>query len=144
MAMLRMIAGGTTLIAAVLLHEAVQAETKQKCALCYGRTGAPLDLEPPEILISGCTAVIQSGDRSGHELAMAFTVRGLGYRRTFLFKLAFEDFNEAINVDPAYAPAYRHRGNMYLERGEIEHAGQAFHQAARLELREAELGDEEL
>jgi hypothetical protein len=33
---------------------------------------------------------------------------------------------------------------MYLERGEIERAGQDFHQAARLELREAELGDEEL
>jgi tetratricopeptide (TPR) repeat protein len=99
---------------------------------------------PPEILISGCTAVIQSGDRSGHELAMPFTVRGLSYRKTFLFEFAFEDFNRAINVDPAYAPAYRHRGNMYLERSEIERARQDFDQAARLERREAELGEEEL
>ena len=143
MAMLRMIAGGTTLIAAVLLHQAVQAETAQQCYSCYGRTGEPADVEPA-ILISGCTAVIQSGNRSGHEMAMAFTVRGLGYRRTFLFELAFEDFNEAINLDPTYAPAYRHRGNMYLERGEIERAGQDFDQAVRLEQREADLGDEEL
>ena len=99
MAMLRMIAGGTTLIAAVLSHQAVQAQTAQQCDLRYSRAGVPVDLEP-EILISGCTAVIQSGNRSGHDLAMAFTVRGLGYRRTFLFELAFEDFNEAINVDP--------------------------------------------
>ena len=143
MAMLRMITGGTTLIVAVLLHQAVQAQTAEQGDLRYSRAGVPVDLEP-EILISGCTAVIQSGNRSGHDLAMAFTVRGLGYKRTFLFELAFEDFNEAINVDPAYAPAYLHRGNMYLERGEIERAGQDFHQAARLELREAELGVEEL
>ena len=141
--MLRMIAGGTTLIAAVLLHQAVQAETAQETYSCYGRTGEQADMEPT-ILISGCTAVIQSGNRRGHEMAMAFTVRGLGYRRTFLFELAFQDLDEAINLDPTYAPAYRHRGNMYLERGEIERAGQDFDQAVRLEQRESDLGDEEL
>ena len=54
--MLRMIAGGTTLIAAVLLHQAVQAETVQQNYSCYGRTGEPADVEPA-ILISSCTAV---------------------------------------------------------------------------------------
>ena len=61
--MLRMIAGGTTLIAAVLLHQAVQAETAQQCYACCGRTSEAADLEPA-ILISGCTAVIRSGNRS--------------------------------------------------------------------------------
>ncbi len=142
--MMRMIAGGTTLIAAVLLHGAVQAQTGQQSALCYGRTGAPAELEPPEILISGCTAVIQSGNFSGHDLAVAFTNRGLGFRRTSQFERAFEDFNEAINLDSTYAPAYHHCGYMYLERGEIERAGRDFDQAARLNRRETELGDEEL
>ncbi len=142
--MMRMILGGTTLIAAVLLHEAVQAQTGQQCALCYGRIGAPADLEPPEILISGCTAVIQSGKGSGHGLAVAFTNRGLGYRRTSQTERAFEDFNQAIRLDPTYAPPYYHRGNMYLERGEIRRAEEDFDQVARLKRREAELGVEEL
>ena len=93
MAMLRMIAGGTALIAAVLLHQAVQAQTAHLCDLRYARTGVPVDLEP-EILISGCNAVIQSGNRSGHDLAMAFIVRGLGFARVLQFERAFEDFNE--------------------------------------------------
>jgi tetratricopeptide (TPR) repeat protein len=142
--MMRIIAGGTMLISAVVLHEPVQAQTAQQCALCYGRTGAPLDLEPPGILISGCTAVIQSGKRSGHDLAVAFTNRGLGYRRTFQFERAFEDFSQAITLDPTYTPAYYHRGNMYLERGEIRRAEEDFDQVARLKPREAELGEEEL
>jgi tetratricopeptide (TPR) repeat protein len=144
MVMMRVIAGGTTLIAAVLLHEAGQAQTEQQCALCYGRTGAPADLEPPEILISGCTAVIQSGKGSAHGLAVAFTNRGLGYGRTFQTERAFEDFNQAIRLDPTYAPPYYHRGNMYLERGEIRRAEEDFDQVARLKRREAELGVEEL
>ena len=142
--MMRMIAGGTTLITAVLLHEAVQAQTGQQGALCYGRTGTPAGLESPEILISGCTAVIQSGKGSGHDLAVAYTNRGLGYRRTSQTEPAFEDFNQAIRLDPTYAPPYYHRGNMYLERGEIRRAEEDFDQVARLKRREAELGVEEL
>ena len=143
MAMLRTMAGGAALIAAVFICRIVQAETASQCYSCYEKTDEPADLDAA-VMISGCTALIHSGDRNGHELAMAFTVRGLGYRRTFLFELAFEDFDEAISLDPAYAPAYRHRGTMYLERGEIERARQDFDQAARLELAEARLGDEEL
>jgi tetratricopeptide (TPR) repeat protein len=144
MAMMRMIAGGATLIAAVLLHEAVQAQTEQQWALCYGKAEVPANLEPPDILISGCTAVIQSGKRSGHDLAVAFTNRGLGYGRAFEFERAFEDFGQAITLDSTYAPAYSHRGNLYLERGEIERAGQDFDQVVRLKQWAAELGEEEL
>jgi tetratricopeptide (TPR) repeat protein len=31
---------------------------------------------------------------------------------------AFNDFNKTIELNPAFAPAYRSRGNLYLERGE--------------------------
>jgi tetratricopeptide (TPR) repeat protein len=142
--MMRIIAGGTMLISAVVLHEPVPAQTAQQYALCFGRTGAAAESAPPEILISGCTAVIQSGNGSGHSFAVAFSNRGLGYRRTFQFERAFEDFSQAITLDPTYTPAYYHRGNMYLERGEIRRAEEDFDQVARLKPREAELGDEEL
>jgi hypothetical protein len=82
-AKMRMIAGRPTLIAAVLLHQAVQAQTAQQYALCFESTGAPADSEPLEILISGCTAVIQSGNGSGHGLAAALTNRGLDYTGHF-------------------------------------------------------------
>jgi tetratricopeptide (TPR) repeat protein len=144
MATIRMIAGGTTVIAAVLMHEAAQAQTDNQWDLCYAKSDVPADLEPPKILISGCTAVIQSGKRSRHDLALAYTNRGLGHRRAFQIERAFEDFSQAIALDPTYTPAYYHRGNMYLERGEIQRAEEDFDQVARLKRREAELGVEEL
>ena len=134
----------TTMLAAMLLHGHAQAQTEEQWDWCYG-IGVPApNVQPPELLISGCTAVIQSGNRSGHDLAMAFIIRGLGFARVLQFERAFEDFNESISLDSTYAPAYHHRGNMYLEKGEIERAGQDFDQAARLKQREAELAVEEL
>jgi len=128
----------------VMAPATVQAQTEQQCALCYGKTGAPLDLEPPEILISGCTAVIQSGIHSGRNLVVAFTNRGLGYRGTFQYERAFADFDQAIGLDSNYLPAYHQRGSLYWERGDFERARQDLDQIARLQGLEAEPGAEEL
>ena len=143
MATMRMIASrGTTVIAAMLLHEAAQAQTEQQWDSCY-EIGVPANLQPPELLISGCTAVIQSGIHSGDNLVAAFTNRGRGYRQTFQYELAFADFDQAIRLDSNYMPAYYHRGSLYWERGEFDRVRQDLDQIARLKRREAELTAEE-
>jgi len=102
------------------------------------------NFQPPEILISGCTAVIQSGIHSGRNLVVAFTNRGLGYRGTFQYERAFADFDQAIGLDSNYLPAYHQRGSLYWERGDFERARQDLDQIARLQGLEAEPGAEEL
>jgi tetratricopeptide (TPR) repeat protein len=138
-----MMAGGTTMIATMLLPEAAQAQTEQQWASCY-EIGVPANLQPPEILIGGCTAVIRSGIHSGRNLVAAFTNRGRGYRQTFQYELAFADFDQAITRDSNYMPAYYQRGSLYWERGDFERARQDLDQIARLKRAEAELGAEEL
>lgn len=131
-------------VAAMLLLQPAQAQSLQPRDLCYGKVGAPIYTQPPEALISGCTAVIQSGHHSGHDLAVALTNRGLGYRATCRYELALQDFDRAIRLDPDYAPAYYQRANLAWERGDIERARQDFDRALWLNRQDAELADEEL
>jgi len=127
-------------LAALLLHGGAQAQTEEEWDWCYG-IGVPApNVQPPEILISGCTAVIQSGIHGGRNLVVAFTNRGVGYRQTSQYDRAVADFDQAIALDANYMPAYDQRGSLYWDRGEIERARQDLDQIVRLKRREVDLG----
>ena len=84
------------MLAAMLLHGHAQAQTEEQWDWCYGGIGVPArNVQPPELLISGCTAVIQSGIHRGRNLVVAFTNRGVGHRQTFQYDRAFADFEHA-------------------------------------------------
>jgi hypothetical protein len=102
------------MLAAMLLPGRAQAQTEEQWDSCYG-IGVPApNVQPPEVLISGCTAVIQSGIHSGRNLVVAFTNRGVGYRQTFERDRAFMDFEQAIALDADYLPAYDQTGQPVL------------------------------
>jgi tetratricopeptide (TPR) repeat protein len=128
------------MIAAILLHGRAQAQTEEEWDWCYG-IGVPApNVQPPEILVSGCTAVIQSGIHGGRNLVVAFTNRGVGYRQTFQYDRAFADFEQAIALDADYLPAYDQRGSLFWDRGEFGRARQDLDQIVRLKRREVDLG----
>src|SRR5580704_9906835 len=77
-----------------------QAELPSEWLLCSNEGSS----YPPEIVIDGCTAVVRSGDRMPRERAVAYTNRGLAYRRLGNFERAFADYDAAIGLDPSYAP----------------------------------------
>jgi tetratricopeptide (TPR) repeat protein len=130
----------TTVLAAMLLHGGAQAQTEEQWDWCYG-IGVPApNVQPPELLISGCTAVIQSGIHRGRNLVVAFTNRGVGHRQTFQYDRAFADFEQAIGLDPDFLPAYDHRGSLYWDIGDFEHARQDLDQIVRLKRREVDPG----
>ena len=127
-------------LAAMLLPGRAQAQTEEQWDSCYG-IGVPApNVQPPEVLISGCTAVIQSGIHSGRNLVVAFTNRGVGYRQTFERDRAFMDFEQAIALDADYLPAYDHRGSLYWDIGDFEHARQDLDRIIRLKQREVDPG----
>jgi tetratricopeptide (TPR) repeat protein len=125
--------------AAMVVGTPAAAQTEQQWDSCYG-IGVPVDREPPEILISGCTAVIRSGSHSGSNLAMALANRGLGYRQISQDEHALADFDQAIATTSDCLPAYYRRGSLYWERGDLGRARQDFDQIVRLERQEAEFG----
>ena len=81
------------------------AQTAQQRVLCDIKSGAP-----PDAVIGGCTAVIQSGQETGRNLAAAFTVRGRAYRAKGDYDHALADYTEAIRIEPNYGLAFYSRG----------------------------------
>jgi tetratricopeptide (TPR) repeat protein len=86
----------------------------------------------PDLTISGCTAVIRSGQYSGRNLAVAHTNRGNAYNRLSKYRRAIEDFDHALQLDPDYALAYNSRGIAYTSLGEHRWAIEDFDRTLRL------------
>ena len=128
------------MLVAMLLHGRAQAQTEEEWDWCYG-IGVPApNVQPPELLIRGCTAVIQSGIHRGRNLVAAFTNRGVGHRQTFQRDRAFAGFDRAIALDADYLPAYDQRGSLYWDIGDFEHARQDLDRIIRLKQREVDPG----
>jgi tetratricopeptide (TPR) repeat protein len=64
-------------------------------------------------------------------LARSYYVRGLAQYRLNNLREAIADFNRALNLDPEYASAYRDRGVVYKELGNLSAANQDFQSAAQ-------------
>ena len=64
----------------------------------------------PDVRLSACSRLIDAGTDTPAELASAYYARGNAYRQKSLFALALEDFNAAIEANPALSDAYGDRG----------------------------------
>jgi len=87
----------------------------------------------PEIRIAGCTALIRLGRESDEVLAVAFYNRALAYSGRKDYDLAFQDYDQAIRLNPGYSHAFNNRGNAYFARRDYERAMQDYDQAIRLD-----------
>jgi tetratricopeptide (TPR) repeat protein len=83
--------------------------------------------------VAACTRAINSGRWTGSHLAWAYTDRGAAYRGKGDNDRAFQDFDQAIRLDPKIAAAYGNRGIAYHFKGDDDHALQDFDQAIRLD-----------
>ncbi len=83
--------------------------------------------------ISGCTALILSGQLSVRDLVIVYNRRGVAYYDLGEYRQAIEDYDQALRLDPGYAKAYYNRGNAYGRRGEYRRAIEDFDQALRLD-----------
>jgi tetratricopeptide (TPR) repeat protein len=103
------------------------AQSAKQIGWCNGD-----DHATPELMISGCTALIQSKKYSGRNLAMAYTNRGSAYDDERDEDQAIADHNQAIRIDPKLDLAFNNRANAYGRRGDIDRAIADYGQAIRL------------
>jgi tetratricopeptide (TPR) repeat protein len=82
-----------------------------------GREGPIVD-----VVIEGCTAVIQSGRSPPQRLATAFDNRGVAYRLKGEYEHALQDYVQAIRLNPDNANAYNNRGIIYRIKGDYDRA----------------------
>jgi len=82
------------------------AQTRdQNMARCNGND--------PDLSISGCTALIQSGQEPTANLVVEYKNRGYAYRHKGLYDQAIADYTHAIALSPSNGSAYNSRGLAY-------------------------------
>jgi formylglycine-generating enzyme required for sulfatase activity/Tfp pilus assembly protein PilF len=91
----------------------------------------------PDRKIGACVAVIQSGQATPPDLAVAFASRGLAYRAKGDHDHAIADYSEAIALDKKFTEAYRNRGVAYVEKGDFDRAFADFDEAIKIDPKNA-------
>jgi tetratricopeptide (TPR) repeat protein len=86
----------------------------------------------PDLVIAGCTALIQSGHLATKELATTFNNRGVAYGDQRDYARAIADYDQAIRLNPQDALAYSNRGFAYYNQQDYARAIADHHQAIRL------------
>jgi len=77
---------------------------------------------PAEAAIAACTAVITSGRWKDKELAWAYFIRGVAYKRRGDYARAVVDLTDAIKAEPGKIASVIDRGNAYRAKGELDRA----------------------
>jgi len=70
--------------------------------------------------IPGCTALIDGGDLSDNDLALALSARALAYSVLGKFKSAISDYDASLAIDPNSAIALNNRAWAYVRSGAPE------------------------
>src|SRR6185503_13745069 len=83
------------------LPSASQAQTQQQLDWCNGKGDATAEQK-----VVGCTALIQSGQYTGKDLAIVYYLRGKAQKDR---DKALADYNEALKLDPSHVGALSSR-----------------------------------
>jgi tetratricopeptide (TPR) repeat protein len=103
------------------------AQTQQDIDRCNSGWSISADL-----VIAGCTAMIQSSHLGNQDRAIAYNNRGLQYGEQNQIDRAIDDFNQAIRLNPSYAGAFSNRGLAYGHKNRLDLAILDFSRAIRL------------
>ena len=115
-------------IAVQMPASSVFAQISKEWSQCVGREGAVAD-----VIISGCSAVIQAAQDTPARLATAFNNRGVAYKYKGEYERALDDYNHAILLNPDFANAYNNRGVIHRIKGEYDLAIRDYNQSISLD-----------
>jgi lipoprotein NlpI len=122
--------GVVTAFMLLLLGSVAAAQTPRlkNIQLCNGE-----DRTTPDAQITGCSALIDSGEETPQILAIALNNRGNAYTAKGEYDLAVKDYDRAIQLNPSYPKPINNRGVAYEKIGEFDRAMEDFSQAIKID-----------
>jgi tetratricopeptide (TPR) repeat protein len=102
---------------AILSGGSAEAQIPREWAQCIGREG-PI----PDVVIRGCSAIIEARHEEPRNMATAFNNRGVAHRLKRDYDAALADYSEALRLNPASASAYNNRGIIFRIRHDYDRA----------------------
>jgi len=110
-----------------LLAGTAQAQPRDKnWAQCTG------DIDDDNLIIAGCTAIIQSRSEPDANRAIAFRNRCMAINNTGNHDRAIQDCDQAISLSPGNLEAYLSRGHALFNKGDYDRAILDYGQAITL------------
>jgi tetratricopeptide (TPR) repeat protein len=86
-----------------------------------------------DLKVGGCTAMIHAGEYSDRGLAIAYKHRANAYIHLSKYRLAIQDYDRVLLIDPANDLVYNGRGDAYGSLGEYERAVKDWEKAIRID-----------
>jgi tetratricopeptide (TPR) repeat protein len=86
----------------------------------------------PDLVIEGCTEIIQEGQGTLALIALAFNNRGVAHRIKGEYDQALQDYEQAIRLNPNSASHYNNRGILYRMKHDYDRAIADYDEAIRL------------
>src|SRR6516225_5094213 len=99
----------------LLLNAAASAQAPRGWNRCVGH-------ESPDLVIEGCSEIIEEGQQAPAILATAHNNRGVAYKVKGDYDLALKDYDQAIQLNPNAASHYNNRGIIYRLKHDYDRA----------------------
>src|SRR6266566_2410075 len=113
----RSVFAAATVLATMVISNVVVAQISKEWSQCTGGEGPIAD-----VIISGCSAVIQAGQDSPKRLANAYNNRGVIYRLEGEYDRAIRDYDEAIWLGSNLPAVFYFRATASTEKQDYDHA----------------------
>ena len=110
------------IIVLALLNAALSAPAPSGWDRCVGH-------ESPDLVIEGCSEIIDKGQQALAILATAHNNRGVAYKVKGDYDSALKDYDQAIELNPNAASHYNNRGIIYRLKHDYERAIADYDQA---------------
>jgi tetratricopeptide (TPR) repeat protein len=121
----RLLAAAALFASTTLLTPAAMAQVVSKeWGQCSGGEG-----RDPDLIIAGCTAVIEAHTDTPRRLAIALNNRGVAFKAKGDFDHALQDYDISIQLDPYAANHYNNRGVIYRIKGDLVRAVEEYGKA---------------
>ena len=102
-------------IVLVLLNVTVSAQAPRGWDRCVGH-------ESQDLVIEGCSEIIEEGQQAPAILSLAHNNRGVAYKVKGEYDLALKDYDQAIQLNPNAASHYNNRGIIYRLKHDYDRA----------------------
>jgi tetratricopeptide (TPR) repeat protein len=121
------VAAGLVAAASCFASATIAQVISKEWGQCSGGEGGD-----PDVIIAGCTAVIEANKNPDRRLAIALNNRGVAYKAKGDFDHALQDYDLAVRLDPYAANHYNNRGVIYRIKGDLGSAVEDYAKAIAL------------